>query len=86
DNYAIDEIFDGYMQNAAASVEGPTGGLAAENLQARIRGNILMSISNSHGWLVLATGNKSELSMGYCTLYGDMAGGYAVLKDLLKRE
>ena len=86
DDYAIDEIFDGYMQNAAASVEGPTGGLAAENLQARIRGNILMSISNSHGWLVLATGNKSELSMGYCTLYGDMAGGYAVLKDLLKRE
>jgi NAD+ synthase (glutamine-hydrolysing) len=86
DKYAIDEIFESYVKDAQASLEGPSGGLAAENLQARIRGDILMSISNSRGWLVLATGNKSELSMGYCTLYGDMAGGYAVLKDLLKRD
>ena len=55
-----------------------------ENLQARIRGNYLMAMSNKYGWLVLTTGNKSEMSCGYATLYGDMAGGYAVLKDLLK--
>lgn len=59
-------------------------GLAEENLQARIRGNILMSLSNKFGWLVLTTGNKSELATGYCTLYGDMAGGYAVIKDVPK--
>ena len=55
-----------------------------ENLQARIRGNLLMAMSNKSGWLVLTTGNKSEMAVGYCTLYGDMAGGFAVLKDLLK--
>ncbi len=55
-----------------------------ENLQARIRGNLLMALSNKFGWLVLTTGNKSELSVGYCTLYGDMAGGFAVLKDVPK--
>jgi NAD+ synthase (glutamine-hydrolysing) len=59
-------------------------GLAAENLQARIRGNILMTISNKYGSLVLTTGNKSEMAVGYSTLYGDMAGGFAVLKDVLK--
>jgi NAD+ synthase (glutamine-hydrolysing) len=59
-------------------------GLAAENLQARIRGNILMSISNKFGSIVLTTGNKSEMATGYATLYGDMAGGFAVLKDVLK--
>jgi NAD+ synthase (glutamine-hydrolysing) len=59
-------------------------GLAGENLQARIRGNILMSISNKFGAIVLTTGNKSEVATGYCTLYGDMAGGFAVLKDVLK--
>jgi NAD+ synthase (glutamine-hydrolysing) len=58
--------------------------LAAENIQARIRGNLVMAISNRTGWLVLATGNKSELSVGYATLYGDMAGGFAVLKDVPK--
>src|SRR5215469_3864336 len=63
--------------------EGDTG-LAAENLQARIRGNILMAISNKFGPIVLTTGNKSELATGYSTLYGDMAGGFAVLKDVLK--
>ncbi len=59
-------------------------GLAEENLQARIRGNLLMALSNKFGWLVLTTGNKSEMSVGYATLYGDMAGGFAVLKDVLK--
>ena len=61
-----------------------TPGLAEENLQARIRGNILMALSNKKGWLVLTTGNKSEMSVGYCTLYGDMAGGFAVIKDVPK--
>ncbi|MDZ4684584.1 MAG: NAD(+) synthase, partial [Planctomycetaceae bacterium] len=60
--------------------------LADQNLQARIRGAIVMIRSNHRGWLPLATGNKSELAMGYCTLYGDMAGGFAVLADLLKRD
>ena len=55
-----------------------------ENLQARVRGNILMALSNAHGWLVLTTGNKSELSTGYCTLYGDMVGGFAVIRDVPK--
>ena len=58
--------------------------VAAENLQARIRGNLVMALSNRHGWLVLTTGNKSEMSVGYATLYGDMAGGFAVLKDVPK--
>jgi NAD+ synthase (glutamine-hydrolysing) len=64
--------------------EGAEPGLARENIQARIRGNIVMALSNEYGWLVLTTGNKSELSVGYATLYGDMAGGFAVIKDVLK--
>ncbi|MGN6588364.1 MAG: NAD+ synthase [Solirubrobacterales bacterium] len=59
--------------------------LAAENIQARIRGNMMMALSNRHGWLVLTTGNKSEMSVGYATLYGDMAGGFAVIKDVPKQ-
>jgi NAD+ synthase (glutamine-hydrolysing) len=59
-------------------------GLAAENIQARIRGNLMMALSNEHGWLVLTTGNKSEMSVGYATLYGDMAGGFAAIKDVPK--
>jgi len=59
--------------------------LAAENIQARIRGNLMMALSNRHGWLVLTTGNKSEMSVGYATLYGDMAGGFAVIKDVPKQ-
>ena len=58
--------------------------LAAENIQARIRGNLMMALSNKHGWLILTTGNKSEMSVGYATLYGDMAGGFAVIKDVPK--
>jgi len=65
---------------------GGLEGLAAENLQARIRGAILMALSNTHGWLVLATGNKSEMAVGYATIYGDMVGGFAVLKDVFKTD
>src|SRR4029079_15112021 len=63
---------------------GTEAGIAEENVQARIRGNLLMALSNKFGWLELTTGNKSEYSVGYTTLYGDMAGGFAVLKDVLK--
>ena len=71
---------------AGGHFNGPAfgGGIAEENLQARIRGNILMAFSNKFGWLVLTTGNKSEMAVGYCTLYGDMSGGFAVLKDIFK--
>jgi NAD+ synthase (glutamine-hydrolysing) len=65
---------------------GGLEGLAAENVQARIRGTMLMALSNAHGWLVLATGNKSEMAVGYATLYGDMVGGYALLKDVFKTD
>src|SRR5262249_61137583 len=58
--------------------------LAEENLQARIRGNVVMTMSNKFGWMVLSCGNKSEMATGYATLYGDMAGGFAVIKDVLK--
>jgi NAD+ synthase (glutamine-hydrolysing) len=61
-------------------------GLAAENLQARARGTLLMGLSNTHGWLVVSTGNKSELAVGYSTLYGDMVGGFSLLKDVLKTD
>src|SRR5829696_6786780 len=65
---------------------GGLEGLAAENIQARIRGTMLMALSNTHGWLVLASGNKSELSVGYSTLYGDLAGGFALIKDVYKTD
>jgi NAD+ synthase (glutamine-hydrolysing) len=65
---------------------GGLEGLAAENLQARARGTMLMALSNTNGWLVLATGNKSELSVGYSTLYGDLAGGFALIKDVFKTD
>ncbi len=65
---------------------GTTPGLAEENVQARIRGLLLMALSNKFGWLVVATGNKSELAVGYATLYGDMAGGFALLKDVFKTD
>src|SRR6185437_11649130 len=72
------------MKLAAPSVENRS--TAAENLQSRLRGNILMTISNAEGRLLLSTGNKSELALGYCTLYGDTNGGLAVIGDLLKTE
>jgi NAD+ synthase (glutamine-hydrolysing) len=65
---------------------GGLEGLGAENLQARIRGAILMALSNTHGWLVIATGNKSEMAVGYATIYGDMVGGFALLKDVFKTD
>ena len=77
-------IFAGYTEELADVLGGETDGVAYENLQARARGNILMALSNRFGWLVLATGNKSELAVGYCTLYGDMSGGFAVIKDVPK--
>ena len=71
------------LRDAFGAVEP---GLAEENLQARVRGNILMAISNRYGHMVIATGNKSEMACGYATLYGDMAGGFALLKDVFKTE
>jgi NAD+ synthase (glutamine-hydrolysing) len=68
----------------APMFDGTEPGLAEENVQARIRGNVLMTISNKFGWMVLTTGNKSEMATGYATLYGDMAGGFAVIKDVPK--
>jgi NAD+ synthase (glutamine-hydrolysing) len=80
----IEETFRISLQMIEPALGKEYPGLAAENLQARIRGNILMTISNKSGSLVLTTGNKSEMAVGYTTLYGDMAGGFAVLKDVLK--
>jgi NAD+ synthase (glutamine-hydrolysing) len=81
---AIDEVMESYDRLLAEPFEGTDPGVAEENIQARIRGNVVMALSNKFGWLVLATGNKSEMSVGYATLYGDMAGGFAVLKDVFK--
>jgi NAD+ synthetase len=73
-----------YDEALAQAFAGTAPGVAEENVQARIRGNLLMALSNKFGWLVLTTGNKSEYSVGYTTLYGDMAGGFGVLKDVPK--
>jgi NAD+ synthase (glutamine-hydrolysing) len=81
---SIAESMEAYRHALAAAFEDAEPGLAEENLQARIRGNLVMALSNKFGWLVLTTGNKSELSVGYATLYGDMAGGFAVIKDVFK--
>jgi NAD+ synthase (glutamine-hydrolysing) len=80
----IKDIFARYLDALMPHFKGKPANVAEENLQARIRGNFLMALSNKFGWLVLSTGNKSELSTGYCTLYGDMAGGFVVLKDVPK--
>jgi NAD+ synthase (glutamine-hydrolysing) len=80
----IDDIFQKYLDVLAEQFRGTESGIAEENIQARIRGNLLMALSNKFGWLVLTTGNKSEVSVGYSTLYGDTAGGFAVLKDVPK--
>jgi len=80
----ITSIFDAYRETLAQSFEKRPSDITEENLQARIRGNLLMALSNKFGWLVLTTGNKSEMSVGYATLYGDMAGGFAVIKDVPK--
>jgi NAD+ synthase (glutamine-hydrolysing) len=80
----IDSVFQGYLSILNTDFSGLPPDATEENLQARIRGNILMAFSNKFGWLVLTTGNKSEMSVGYATLYGDMAGGFAVIKDVPK--
>lgn len=80
----IEDVFNAYIKVLADTFEGLPPDVTEENIQARIRGNYLMALSNKFGWLVLTTGNKSEMSVGYATLYGDMAGGYAVIKDVLK--
>ncbi|HXJ62750.1 MAG TPA: NAD+ synthase [Actinomycetota bacterium] len=80
----IDELFEAYREALAPLFEGTAEGVAEENLQARIRGNLLMALSNKFGSLVLATGNKSEMAVGYSTLYGDLAGGFAPIKDVPK--
>ncbi|MBI5025674.1 MAG: NAD+ synthase [Nitrospirae bacterium] len=80
----ITEIFETYLKIMAKDFKGLRKDTTEENLQARIRGNLLMAFSNKFGWLVLTTGNKSEMSVGYATLYGDMAGGFAVIKDVPK--
>lgn len=80
----ITDLMDGFDRALGPLFTGAAPGLAEENIQARIRGNLIMALSNKFGALVLATGNKSEISVGYCTLYGDMAGGFAVIKDLPK--
>jgi NAD+ synthase (glutamine-hydrolysing) len=84
----IDEVHRAYesLPVVGAELTSQPAGIADQNLQARIRGAIVMTRSNRHGWIALATGNKSELAVGYCTLYGDMCGGFAVLSDLLKRD
>ncbi|MCY4509357.1 MAG: NAD(+) synthase, partial [Acidobacteria bacterium] len=80
----IAELAGAYDRALAGPFGDAPPNVAEENLQARIRGNLLMALSNKFGWLVLTTGNKSEMSVGYATLYGDIAGGFAVLKDVLK--
>lgn len=82
----IKNIFDKYLEEFQEIFRGLKPDTTEENLQARIRGNILMALSNKFGWIVIATGNKSEMSVGYSTLYGDMVGGFAVLKDVLKTK
>ena len=80
----IEKSYAAYLETLAPVFKGHKPDVTEENIQARIRGNLLMALSNKFGWLVLTTGNKSEIATGYCTLYGDMAGGFAVIKDVPK--
>jgi NAD+ synthase (glutamine-hydrolysing) len=80
----IEQVVSAYAAVLREQFAGRASDLTEENLQARIRGNLLMALSNKFGWLVLTTGNKSEMSVGYTTLYGDLAGGFAVIKDVPK--
>ncbi|MDX6484958.1 MAG: hypothetical protein QOF43_111 [Gaiellaceae bacterium] len=82
----IEPMVEAFKSALAPSFEGVAPDLTEENLQARIRGVLLMALSNKFGWLLVATGNKSEMSVGYATLYGDMAGGFALLKDVFKTD
>jgi NAD+ synthase (glutamine-hydrolysing) len=81
---AIEPAFGAYLDMLAPSFDGRPADLTEENLQSRIRGTTLMALSNKFGWMVLTTGNKSEMAVGYFTIYGDSVGGYAVIKDVLK--
>ena len=81
----IEDAFNAYLGTLAPKFEGTEPGVAEENVQSRIRGNLIMAVSNKFNWLVLTTGNKSEMATGYATIYGDMAGGYAVIKDVPKQ-
>lgn len=83
---SIEPVFEAYLAMLAPSFAGREADLTEENLQSRCRGQILMALSNKFGWMVLTTGNKSELAVGYFTIYGDSVGGYAVIKDLLKTD
>ena len=83
---SIEPTFQAYLDVLAPSFEGRDPDLTEENLQSRCRGQILMALSNKFGWMVLTTGNKSEMAVGYFTIYGDSVGGYAVIKDLLKTD
>ncbi len=80
----ITDIYSSYLGSLAGHIGGGSVSVAEENIQARIRGNILMALSNEHGRLLLSTGNKSEVAVGYCTLYGDMSGGLSVISDVPK--
>jgi len=80
----ISGIYNSYLENLGSIFKDKKINITKENIQARIRGNIIMAISNENGWLVLSTGNKSEISVGYCTLYGDMVGGFSPIKDVYK--
>ncbi len=80
----IHAVYESFIDTMRPAFSGKRPDVTEENIQARVRGNILMALSNKFGWLVLTTGNKSELATGYCTLYGDMAGGFAVIKDVPK--
>ncbi len=82
----IERIVEAVHDTLQSETDGGLAGLAAENLQARVRGVLLMALSNTHGWLVVSTGNKSELAVGYSTLYGDMVGGFMLLKDVFKTD
>jgi NAD+ synthetase len=81
---AIKPIFERFREQLAPAFEGRPEDTTEENLQARIRGTLLMALSNKSGSIVVTTGNKSEMAVGYATLYGDMAGGYALIKDIVK--
>jgi NAD+ synthase (glutamine-hydrolysing) len=82
----IEPAFGAYLDMLAESFAGKPADLTEENLQSRVRGTVVMALSNKHGWMVLTTGNKSEMAVGYCTLYGDMCGGLAVISDVFKMQ
>lgn len=85
-NLSVKELYDDYLETLSPLFAGTSFGVAEENLQSRIRGALLMAISNKFGQMLLNTGNKSELATGYCTLYGDMAGGLGIIADIYKTE